>query len=137
MCSSSGELLLNPDPGTCGFDVDIDIKPGSDPNSINPRSKGLIPVAILTTSTFDAWTVDPDTLAFGPDGAGIAHSSDHAEDVDGDGDLDMVVHFKTQETGIGCGDTSATLTGETFNGVPFAGSDTVRTVGCTRPRGQL
>jgi len=28
--------------------VQIDIKPGSDPNSINPRSKGVITVAILT-----------------------------------------------------------------------------------------
>ena len=33
--------------------VEIDIKPGSDPNSINPRSKVKIPVAIFTTSPFD------------------------------------------------------------------------------------
>lgn len=31
--------------------VTIDIKPGSDPNSINLRSKGVIPVAILSTNT--------------------------------------------------------------------------------------
>jgi len=34
--------------------VAIDIKPGSDPNAINPNSKGVIPVAILTTPEFDA-----------------------------------------------------------------------------------
>ena len=42
----------------------------------------------------------------------------------------MVVHFKTQETGIACGDTSATLTGETFDGTAIEGSESVDTVGC-------
>jgi hypothetical protein len=39
--------------------VSIDIKPGSDPNSINCKNEnGIIPVAILTTNEFDAVTVD-------------------------------------------------------------------------------
>ncbi len=48
--------------------VEIDIKPGSDPNSINLSSAGVIPVAILSSATFDATTVNPDTifLASGP-----------------------------------------------------------------------
>jgi hypothetical protein len=36
----------------------IDIKPGNDTNSINLKSKGLVPVAILTTEDFDALSVD-------------------------------------------------------------------------------
>ena len=44
--------------------ISIDIKPGSFPDSINPRSKGVIPVAILTTDTFDATTVDSATVRF-------------------------------------------------------------------------
>jgi hypothetical protein len=36
----------------------IDIKPGSDPNSINLGSRGTVPVAILSTQDFDATTVD-------------------------------------------------------------------------------
>ncbi|HSL81620.1 MAG TPA: hypothetical protein VLF66_02515 [Thermoanaerobaculia bacterium] len=119
--------------------VALDVKPGSDPNSVNPRSKGVIPVAILTTSTadgdaadFDAWDIDPLSLAFGPDGAGIAHAYAHAEDVDGDGDLDMVVHFRTRETGIACGDTEAALSGRTLDGVAIGGVGSIRTVGCAR-----
>lgn len=34
--------------------VGIDVKPGSDPNAINPRSGGVIPVAVLTTAGFKA-----------------------------------------------------------------------------------
>jgi hypothetical protein len=108
----------------------VDIKPGSCPNSINPKSKGVIPVAILTDSAFDATTVDLASLAFGPDGAAEAHGRGHIEDVDGDGDDDLVLHFRTRETGIACGDLQLTLTGETFAGEPFEGSDSVRTVGC-------
>jgi len=52
------------------------------------------------------------------------------EDVDGDGDTDMILHFKTQATGIKCGDTSASLTGETFGGQMIEGSDSIRTVRC-------
>ena len=49
--------------------VDIDIKPSDFPNSINPRSGEVIPVAILTTTVFDATTVDPLSVEFGPNGA--------------------------------------------------------------------
>jgi len=115
------------------LEVTIDIKPGSFPNSINPDSKGVIPVAILTTDaavgepvTFDATTVDPETVLFGPDEAAPVHYA--LEDVDNDGDIDMILHFKTQETGITVGDTKATLTGETVDGRQFFGTDSVRIV---------
>ena len=39
--------------------VAIAIKPGSSPNTINPKSHGVIPVAIQTTDTFDATTANP------------------------------------------------------------------------------
>ena len=108
--------------------VDIDIKPGSFPNSINPKSNGVIPVAILTTSSFDASTVDASTVKFGPNNAPAVRSS--MQDVDGDGDLDMILFFNTQQTGIACGQTSATLKGQTAAGIPIEGSDSIKTVPC-------
>ena len=51
------------------------------------------------------------------------------EAFDKDGDNDLVIHFRTQETGIACGDTEATLTGETFTGEMILGSDMILTVG--------
>ncbi|MFX0201653.1 MAG: hypothetical protein ACFFCW_36530 [Candidatus Hodarchaeota archaeon] len=106
--------------------VAIDIKPGSFPNSINLDSKGVIPVAILGTEDFDASTVEPETVGFGPLDALPVHWA--LEDVDGDGYIDWILQFKNQETGIQPGDTEATLTGKTVDGQDIIGSDSVRTV---------
>lgn len=114
--------------------VDIDIKPGSDPNSINLRNRGVVPVAILTTDTFDATTVDPASVCFGDAEKPTerdcteAHGTGHVEDVDGDGDDDLVLHYETRETGIDPGDTEACLTGTTANGTAVEGCDSVRTI---------
>lgn len=113
---------------TVACDSIIDIKPGSDPNGINPKNKGVIPVAILTTPDFDATTVDISTVRFGPSEASPARPG-RVEDVDGDGDDDMIFHFRTQATGIVKGDTEACLTGMTLGGESIAGCDTVKTVG--------
>ncbi len=110
--------------------VTIDVKPDSFPNSVNPKSKGVIPVAVLTTDDFDATTIDPLSVKFGPNEAGEVHDVGHEEDVDGDGDTDLILHFSTQTTGIACGDTSVTLTGETFDGQTIQGTDSIQTVGC-------
>lgn len=115
----------------CGIiQVLLDIKPDGFPNSINPRSKGVIPVAILTTDDFDALDVDVSTVRFGPGGAPEAHGKGHPEDVDKDGDLDLVLHFSTTSARIPCGSREATLTGETFDGRRIEGTDSVRTTGC-------
>lgn len=113
-----------------GISVVIDIKPGSDSNSINLSSNGKIPVAVLTTDTFDATQIDPLTVSFGPAGAGEAHGRAHVVDIDADGDADLVLHFNRQDTGIACGDTEAALTGQTFSGQAVTGSDTLRAVKC-------
>jgi hypothetical protein len=105
-------------------EISIDIKPGSDPNSINLKSKGVVPVAVLTTDGFDASNVDPATVLF----AGAAPLHWTMEDVDGDGDVDLLFHFKTQELELDADSTDATLTGDTMDGKHIEGTDLVNIV---------
>jgi hypothetical protein len=108
----------------------VDIKPGSFPNSINPRNQGVVPVALLGSDHFDVAEVDLATLRFGPGGA-MPRPQSHLQDTDLDGHLDLVTHYRTQETGIRCGDMDATLAGSLRDGRRFEGVDSIKTVGCT------
>jgi hypothetical protein len=110
--------------------VDIDVKPGNDQNKINFKSQGVIPVAIFTTADFDAATIDGSTVAL----AGVAADHFALEDVDGDGDVDMISHFRTQDLLAALGldldpgedeTVDAELTGETVDEVMIQGFDTV------------
>ena len=109
----------------------IDIKPGSFPNSINLGSGGVVPVAILTTPTFDATTVEPSTvtLAGAPislKGKGKPQAS--LEDVDLDGDLDLIVHLETEALQLTTTDETAILEGRTVDGNFIIGADLIRVV---------
>ena len=123
--------LANACTAQTAIDVTIDVKPGSDDNPVNlTAANGVLPVAILTTPEFDATTVDHATVEF--EGASEAHSVRrtgaavrHEEDVDGDGDTDLVLHFRIGETALGPTSTEGGLTGETFDGTAIRGVDAV------------
>ncbi len=61
---SNISISLQPPPSGDLEKITIDIKPGSDHNSINLKSWGVVPVAVLTTSDFNADTIDPTTVKF-------------------------------------------------------------------------
>jgi uncharacterized delta-60 repeat protein len=107
--------------------VSVDIEPGEFPNAINPGSNGTIPVAILSTVSFDGPSqVDTSSLRFGRTGteASLAFCSS-PEDVNADGRLDVVCHFTTKKTGFQAGDSQGVLTGQTVGGTPIRGTDSV------------
>jgi hypothetical protein len=112
--------------------VIVDIKPGEFPNLINitrdPNRIEVIPVAILTTSIFDAATVDPRTVRFGKTGTEAAPVQTTLADANGDGALDLILRFRTQDTGLQCGDTVAELTAQTMGREVIQGSDAIVTM---------
>jgi uncharacterized repeat protein (TIGR01451 family) len=133
----------------CLVPVVINIKPGSNPNPVNPGSGGVIPVALLTTTAgeyglplaFDATGVDISSMRFGPidvlqsgSGAPEKHQRGHFEDsfeldeVTRDGDVDLLAHFATKATPIPPGTTELCVRG-TFDAAGmtygFLGCDAV------------
>jgi len=106
--------------------VAIDIKPGSDPNCVNTGGNGAIPVAILTTPTFDAAEVDPLTVTLLGGAVRLNGKSGNAgslQDVDSDGDLDRVI--QVIDFSLSTGETTAVLNGITFGGTPIEGADAI------------
>lgn len=135
----------------CLTPVAIDIKPGNRQNVLNPTSKGLVGVALLTTEAgefglplaFDAASVDIGSLKFGTfpvvqsgHGSSAEHGG-HLKDVPvtggggPDGDIDLLVHFRTGDTGADAMTAELCLVGRyevEGSDLGFVGCDTVRIV---------
>ena len=116
-----------PEPAT----LVLDIKPGSDPNSVNLKSMGLLPVVAYGSEELDLTEIDLETLLLNgveprlmPDGSW--HVS--FEDVDGDLLLDLVMHLEMQALGIEPGMTELALTGALMDGTELQGADAIRIV---------
>jgi hypothetical protein len=127
--------------------VPFDVKPQSCPNPLNVASKGVLPVAIVSTDEFDATQVDPATVRL----EGVAPLRWSVEDVatpfdpysvsdenclgcttEGpDGIYDLTLKFKRQEVIEALGDVYnrqcrlVRITGQTFGGELIVGEDVV------------
>ena len=138
-----------PPVGICNF-VAVDIKPGSCPNPVNLKSKGVLTVAVLGSENFDVTSIDAASVRL--EGIGAIRSS--YEDVSGmvveandcecteegpDGYADLIVKFRTQEIvdelvrSQGELEKNQTLmlslTGELSDGGAVTGTDCVELVG--------
>lgn len=109
----------------------IDIKPGSDPNSINCKSKGVVPIGILSGGLFDATTIDISTLTLNGNPTTEVHGQLHIEDINNDAIDDAVIHVSTADvcgaTTVVGGTETVTLSGSGANSM-FEGTDDVRIV---------
>jgi hypothetical protein len=120
-------------PKNCGpapLSVNIDIRNGGPGGRIHPNSFGFVQVKLLSSSGFAPSTVIVSSVRFGHSGTEAATTSSHLQDVNGDGVDDLVLWFLVNDTGIVCGDVSATLTGNTNGGQSIKGSASIVTVGC-------
>jgi hypothetical protein len=137
-----------------GIQVALDIKPGSCPNPLNVKSRGVLPVAILGSARFDVAKIDPATIRM----MGVAPIRSSLEDVGTpfepysgkrdcgfdcndwgpDGWMDLALKFRTQDIVNAFGadpDAGCRLLtisgnlGEAHNGTPFQGEDVVLILG--------
>ncbi len=109
----------------------LDIKPGSFPNSLNPNSNGKLPAALLGSSTFDISNVDVSSLLL----EGVAPVRTRVEDVDADGYDDLVLKFLTGDLCDALGKPvpgdvlTLKLTGGMSDGNQFFAEDDIMVVG--------
>jgi len=124
----------------------VDIKPGSCPNPINVKSKGVLPVAILGNAPDDVTEIDVSTILL----EGVSPLRWDMKDVatpfepyigredamdcttsGPDGFMDLTLKFDTQEIVAALGDVSdgqvvvMQLTGNLLDGTPIIGEDVV------------
>lgn len=130
--------FANPAAAHFPADLEIDVKPGTDENPINPRSNGVTTVAVLQNDAFDPTSEEvryrfgsPDALG---DGGGATPVRHRVRDVDGDGHDDLVLQFRTSEAGFDHGDDEAELRWDRTEAREhgLSGTDEIRTVGAGR-----
>jgi N-acetylneuraminic acid mutarotase len=101
------------------------------PATINLRSNEKIKVAILSTSTFDATSVVPDSVKLSGALADTERNGTPLysfDDVNGDGILDLVLTFRARNLQLTKADKQVVLKGQTFAGQLIKGVATVRIV---------
>ncbi len=111
--------------------IGIEIKPGSgEVAPLNPKSRGKIPVALLSSERFNALDVDSSSLMFGRNGSehSLARCGKAGEDVNGDGMLDLVCHFHNQHAGFAKGDIEGVLKGKLIDGQRIEGRALLKVV---------
>lgn len=124
--------------GSCSTSItaEIDVKPGSDPNSINLCSNGSVPIAIFGSDDLDVADINISSLTLMDAQVKLAGKSGKekcsASDINNDGHDDLVCHFDTLGLDLAGGDTVATVSGELNDETPLEGSDSVSIVkdGC-------
>jgi hypothetical protein len=118
--SNGSYLLILEGVSPSAIQIAIDIKPGLDRiTRINPKAKGTIPVALLTSDDFDATKADESSIRFGPNGT---EASGHCnrQDANHDRRADLLCHFDLGAAGFDESATEGMVTG-TIDGMPFEG----------------
>lgn len=113
----------------------LEVRPG-EPNELNIKSQQIFPVALITDvegPISEPEAIDLSSLRFGSSGdplAQIVEKKTSIRDANGDGTEDLIVWFKTAETGIDCDDSEVEIIGQNLSGEQFSAIDYVIVSGC-------
>ena len=108
--------------------VDIDIKPGSDPNCFNINGHGVVPVAVLGSEGFNVSDIDQSTLSFsglsvrvkGNQGPQCSFDYSNSDEF-----LDLICQFEDNVENWLPGSEEATVTGQLLDGTAIKGTDSI------------
>ena len=107
-------------PPTSTLAADVEVR-----GPMGRRHRGVTPVVLYGGESFDVEEVDPTSLSFGTLGARLAHANGpHPADIDGDGWLDWMMHFRSADVGHSTRETldaEACVSGALLDGTPFIG----------------
>ena len=112
--------------------VDLDILPSDDPNllTVNMKSDGRLPVAILGSEDYNVNNIDVNSISIN-DMIFPVKEPRVEKDENGDGLLDLVIHFSRRDVISGLGlapdevPVDITVTATTVTGGPLSGTDSV------------
>ncbi|MDX5150948.1 MAG: hypothetical protein R3188_00605 [Acidiferrobacterales bacterium] len=97
---------------------------------INPRSRGLLPVAILSQEGFDPTQIDLSSIGFGAEGTedSLVRCKKIRRDLNRDGVQDMVCFFSIRKADFSPDSVSATMTGSIVGGPSFTATAPLKMV---------
>ena len=111
--------------------IGVEVRPGDGPAAINPRSMGMLAVALLGDAEFDVAQVDPSSV--GVSGVPVqmlpnGHFMAAIEDANGDGFMDLVVHVSVADLDLVGDEAEILVTATTWSGPSLRGTDRVKLV---------
>ena len=111
-------------------DRDSDSARRHDSDELREHFRGGIPVALLSSDTFNALDVDQTSLKFGGTGTedSLIRCNPHGVDVNGDKLPDLICHFDYRKANFQPGDTEGIVTGKTNSGDAFEGKGFLKIV---------
>jgi hypothetical protein len=100
--------------------IGIEVKPGNRQNAaaFNPKSKGSLPVGLLSSPTFKPLEVDLQSITFGASGNenSLVRCQKEGKHLNSDDILDLVCHFDTQAAGFGPENVEGVIKGKSRQG---------------------
>jgi len=108
------------------YQVNVDIRPDSNINPVNLKSKGVLPVVIFGNEKFNVSTILIDSVVlFGS----TDKNHNHFEDINNDGFVDLILHFPIPSlTSITPDSKFGEVSGKTTEKLLFVGRDKISIV---------
>ena len=116
--------------GEVEISMQVDIRPGSDENYVDPRAGRVFPMAILGSAELDSSAINPRTITLRGIGVLLVGKTDKSwckqTDINDDGFIDLVCNVHITGYRVAPGDYRIRVEAETYDKLRLAGEDGIR-----------